>query len=226
MRIGADPRHVDGSILSTATLNEAILMTYQSVTPDQPTDLPSMLSGIKWYKGSAGLAVAWKLDTQSQPPTLLCTLFTRAPNDELSYVPPTSGTTTIRLSPWSGTQLFQLERQPLLGEVMQETDGSSPLRTNGLIYLGGLLAAPDDVPSNKGGHELLFLHVHCRLGASGGFRTKIARGTYGQFIDTMPSLTPVETAAEKAAAPAQAISRRKQPIARKSKARSAGKRSH
>ena len=226
MRMGVDPRHVGGSILSTATLNEVTLMNYPSIAPDQPTDLPSMLSGIKWFKGSAGLAVAWKLDTQSQPPTLVCTLFTRAPNDELSYVPPTSGTTTIRLSPWSGAQLFQLERQPLLGDVMQETDGNSALRTNGLIYLDALLAAPDDVPSNKGGHELLFLHVHCRLGTSGGFRTKIARGTYGQFIKPMPSLTPVETAAEKVSAPAQAISSKKQPIARKSKARSAGKRSH
>lgn len=201
-------------------------MTYQSVTSEQPMDLPPLSSGIKWFKGSAGLAIAWKLDTESRPPNLICTLFTRAPNDELSYVPPVTGTTMIRLTPWSGTQLFQLKRQPLLGEVMQETDGILPLQTHGLIYLGGLLAAPDDVSSKKEGNTPVFLHVHCRLGASGGFRTRIAKGTYGQFIETMPSLTPVETAAEKASAPARAASASKQPIMRKSKPRSVGKRSH
>lgn len=200
-------------------------MTYQAVTAEQPVDLPPLSSGIKWFKGSAGLSVAWKLDIASQPPTLICTLFTRAPNDELSYVPPISGTTTIRLTPWSGAQLFQLNRQPLLGEVMQEPDDALPLQTHGLIYLGDLLATPDDVSNKKESNAPLFLHLHCRLGASSGFRTKIARGTYGQFIETTQSHTPVATATAKAAPPAQAAPASRQPIARKNKTRSIGKRS-
>jgi hypothetical protein len=226
MRMAAVPRDAGGSAHSSATPNEAIPMTDPYVTPEQQADLPSMLSGIKWFKGSAGLTIAWKLDAATQPPMLVCTLFTRAPHDELSYVPPISGSTTIRLTPWSGTQLFQLERQPLLGAVMQDSGNSLPPHTNGLIYLGGLLAAPDDVSGHKGDNAPLFLHVHCRLGASSGFRTKIARGTYGQFIEAMPSSTSAEGAAQKAAMPTQSAPASKPSIARKSKPRGSSKRPH
>ncbi|MBB6243735.1 hypothetical protein [Rhodanobacter sp. MP1X3] len=204
-------------------------MNDPSVVPDpvQKIELPSMLEGIEYFKGSAGLVIAWKLEKEkSRPPTLVCKLYTRRPHDAPSYVPP-SGTLTIQLSPKSAPQPFWLERQPLLGEIVPESDGVNPFQTHGLIYLGGLLASPDSaIPVVFPHHAHLYLHVHCQLGASNGCRAKIAQGTYGLFMERPNAPEKAETPpSEKSAKPLTAASTGKRP-ADKSKAGTGKKRSH
>ncbi|WP_266156954.1 hypothetical protein [Dyella silvatica] len=165
-----------------------------SSTHIAPSELPWLVSGNKWFEGSAGLAITWWIDNDQPTPLLVCSLYTRAKDEPESFIVPSSGVQTIKLDPWSGAQSFDVVRPPAPGDPAQGRNVDFA-QAKGEIYLGGLLATPRTPASTHtlhapGCYEPVYLHVHCRLGESRWFLAKIAQGNYAQF------LLPPETAVE------------------------------
>jgi hypothetical protein len=152
-----------------------------------PSELPWLVSGNKWFEGSAGLAITWWIDNDQPTPLLVCSLYTRSKDTPESFTVPSSGVQTITLDPWSGAQPFDLVRPPVPGDPTRDSSDMDFARAKGKIYLGGLQASPDTPASAHtlhapGCYESVYLHVHCRLGGSRWFLAKIAQGNYAQFL--------------------------------------------
>ncbi len=182
-------------------------MTEPSAFPETGplTELPALTHGVRRFAGSAGLAIVWQLEAKTKPPSLHCALFALAPDSDHAGGTPAG---VIRLSLEAHTQSFQIERR--IGPGAGEPDGSDvdPRQASGVIYLGRKNDRPGQlrIDGAIAPDEPIYLHVHCRLGASSGFLGKIACGSFGQLqpqaaAEPAPA-TPDNTPAPVAQAPA------------------------